>query len=691
MIEKTRTHSESSPLARLAALAVSLLLAISLAPSVAWAYDPDAQSEAKPAAFSAVSAAWPSYRGNDANNAVTSAATPTNASDAALAWSVQVGEGWQDAPSAFIIADDALIVMSGTSIEKRDLATGEVIALGDMVEAPSYGYAPPTYAEGMVFAPLSNGTVQAFDVETLESLWVYRDADGGQALSPIVYASGFVYVGFWNGEEAEANFVCIDAADEDPSCGDEEKQAVWSLAHQGGFYSAGALVVGDVLVVGSDNGAAASDTEASASVFSIDAATGEILDEEAVAGDVRSSIVYSEEEESVYLTTKAGMLYRFVIDAETGALDRAAELSIGAQSTSTPVVYEGRVYAAAAVDGLASGSIVVADASTLELVFELAVNEGYPQCSLLLSTGLLQETGQIALYATYNNLPGGVLVVRMAPDCVSADEATIEELYDPSVVDAAQYCIASVIAGDDGTLYYKNDSNRIFAIGTVEVVGSALAAQMQDLILADGGEHWVLSEGWVVTALGRGFVTGYRDSDTGLSTGLFGPDDAITRGQAATIIYRYANPGSKDTTDPEYYANSSGRFSDLPETGYYNAAIEWCAEQGIVSGYDDPETGEPSGSFGPDDPVTREQLAKMLAELARVEGISLDADESALSRFPDAGEASSFAIGYLAWCAANGVITGDAQSGDLNPTDGASRAEMVKMIVVTAGVIEASA
>ncbi len=686
---------------------------------------------------------WPSYRGSDTNNGVTSAATPTTAADAVLVWGAQVGQGWTTAPSAQIVADGALIVMTGETIEKRDLLTGEVLASGEMAAAPSYGYASPTYADGVVYAPLGNGTVQAFDVETLESLWVYTDELGGQALSPIAYADGALYVGFWNGETAEANFVRLSAGDEDPSSPDEAKEADWVYARAGGFYGAGAAVVGGVVIVGCDNGAVESDADAAGAVLSLDAATGALIDEEAVAGDVRASVVVDEGSGSVYASSKGGGLYRFDLDG-SGALELAAEADLDGQSTSAPVVYDGRVYVAVSRD--AAGVIVVADAVTLEAVLEVAIDEGRPQCSLLLSTGALEETGEIVLYATYNSPPGGLLAVRLASDCASADDVAVEQLYDPTDDGAAQYCVSSVIAAENGIVYYKNDSGRVFAIGSraayaaqavdnriaalpaadavtaddadavyaaraayrqldaagqaavanladleavEEALGEALAASMSDLVFSDGGLHWVLSEGWIVDAFGRGLVTGYLDPETGEPTGLFDPDGALTRGQAATIIYRYANPGSADTTDPDAYAASDGTFSDLPDVYYYNAAIQWCAEQGIVGGYDDPATGEPTGEFGPDDPVTREQLAKMLAELARWAGLSIEADESALAGFADASEASAFATGYLAWCAENGVLTGDARTGALDPTGEATRAMMAKMAVVTMALVEA--
>lgn len=99
--------------------------------------------------------------------------------------------------------------MSANHIYKLDLNTGDILQTGDMVAATNFGYTPPTYADGMIFAPLADGRVQAFNAETLESLWVYQDMLKGQSLSPITYSDGYIYTGFWNAETKDANYVCI--------------------------------------------------------------------------------------------------------------------------------------------------------------------------------------------------------------------------------------------------------------------------------------------------------------------------------------------------------------------------------------------------------------------------------------------------------------------------------------------------
>ena len=150
--------------------------------------------------------------------------------------------------------DDCLYTYGGETIYKLDKRTGEVLARGKMDHKSSFAINSPTYAEGMIFVGLANGCVQAFDAVTLESLWLYEDPLGGQPNCPITYEDGYLYTGFWNREDGNANFVCLTVTDEDPAKTDESKLASWTYTSRGGFYWAGACVQNGVLLVGTDDG-----------------------------------------------------------------------------------------------------------------------------------------------------------------------------------------------------------------------------------------------------------------------------------------------------------------------------------------------------------------------------------------------------------------------------------------------------
>ena len=411
-----------------------------------------------------VTAAWKNFRNSDVNMAFTNAATPKSAASTQLKWAQKMGSGWGNAPSVQIIADNALIVMLGTSIYKLSLTDGSTLATGTMAASPSYGYTPPTYAEGMIFCPLGGGKVQAFDAKTLTSLWVYTDALGGQAQSPITYSNGYLYTGFWNGETADANYVCLSVTDEDPTQTNEAKTPVWTSTQSGGFYWAGSAVVGNAVIVGTDDGTSGYD--GNSHLYSLNKNTGEVINDVTLTGmgDQRSSIAYSPEKGRVYFTTKNGYLCSVSLNSSTGELSDLKSNKVGPQSTSTPVVYGNYVFYCAGsgvVEGSnGAGHFVVANADTLAVVSSQAML-AYPQCSPLVSTAYLSGEGKLYCYCTYNGNPGGISLIKVD---ASTGASELEELYDAAGYE--QYCITSLICDESGTIYYKNDSGSVLAVST---------------------------------------------------------------------------------------------------------------------------------------------------------------------------------------------------------------------------------
>ncbi len=418
--------------------------------------------KAEPGTAVHTNAYWKNFRGSDTNMAITDVLLPRNGDSAVCKWSKKLGSGWSASPSAQIIVDNALIVMSGTTLYKLDLQTGDILATGEMAASPSYGYVPPTYAEGMIFCPLGGGRVQAFDAATLRSLWLYTDELGGQGLSPITYADGYVYTGFWDSETKAENFVCLSVTDEEPDNGTEEKLATWKHCQSGGFYWAGSVVVGNAVIVGTDDGE--EESSGDAMLYAFHKETGDIINALTLtgAGDQRSSIAYADGR--IYFTTKGGFLCRVDVDGESGALTNLKMVRHPAQTTSTPIVYKGKVYYGAAGFSGTAGNIIVADSESLNMLYAVEM-PGYPQCSLLLSTAYEETTGYLYFYSTYNKKPGGITVIRVDPKANTAEGAVAKQLYDAAGLE--QYCVSSLICGEDGTLYYKNDSGHVIAVAAL--------------------------------------------------------------------------------------------------------------------------------------------------------------------------------------------------------------------------------
>ncbi len=416
---------------------------------------------------------WPNFRNSAANMAIVDTKTPTSAATTVEKWAKSFGSGWANSPSGLIIADNALIFMNMKSLKKVDLQTGELLKEAPMSASGGYVVVSPTYADGTVFCPLSKGKIEAFDAKTLESKWVFTDALGGQNNTPITYADGYLYTGYWNSETKDANYVCVDAA---------TGSLVWSKTVTGGFYWAGSTVVGDAVIFGSDDGA--SGFSGDSHLFALNRKTGDVISDITLTGmgDQRSSMAYSAEKGRVYFSTKNGYIASAAVDAATGALSDLKSNKVAAQATSTPVVYGDKVFCAAGsgiVEGSnGAGNFIVADANTLEGLYAIPLL-AYPQGSTLISTAYLAQTGKLYCYCTYNGMPGGLSLITLDPNSRTAEGAKLEEIYDAAGHE--QYCLISPICGPDGTIYYRNDSGSIFAIGSNQAYLTAMGANVGKL------------------------------------------------------------------------------------------------------------------------------------------------------------------------------------------------------------------
>lgn len=171
----------------------------------------------------------------------------------------------------------------------------------------------------------------------------------------------------------------------------------------------------------------------------------------------------------------------------------------------------------------------------------------------------------------------------------------------------------------------------------------------------------------MVYMLNNGLITGYNDG-----THRLGVYDSIKRGDVAMILWRMA--GKPDVSVEQFY--------DVPSDSYYSDAINWARAAGIIGGYTDPVDGTPLNLFGPEDYVTREQFAVMIAKYANIlYGVNLSSDGSKLASMPDASSVSPWARASLAWALDAGVMDGREIDGTryLDPQGSAWRSAVGKM------------
>lgn len=147
----------------------------------------------------------------------------------------------------------------------------------------------------------------------------------------------------------------------------------------------------------------------------------------------------------------------------------------------------------------------------------------------------------------------------------------------------------------------------------------------------------------------------------GVSSTKFSPNGTVTRGMLVTMLWRMAG---------EPYVGG-GSFDDVASGSYYATAVAWAAKNGIVDGYN-------STRFGPNDAVTREQIATMLYRYAKWLGYSTSG--SSLAGYSDASSVSSWAKDAMGWAVKNSVVTGVTAT-KLNPASSATRAETAQMFM----------
>ena len=149
----------------------------------------------------------------------------------------------------------------------------------------------------------------------------------------------------------------------------------------------------------------------------------------------------------------------------------------------------------------------------------------------------------------------------------------------------------------------------------------------------------------------------------GTTNETFSPNTNVTRGNLVTILWRMEG-------SPKVSGNLS--FPDVKETDYYYEAVKWAERTGVVHGYD-------TGKFGPNNNISREQLATILNNYAKYKKKDTKV-ESDLSKFEDNKKISSYAREAVSWAVAKKVMSGKVNGTIVDPQGRATRAEAAAMI-----------
>ncbi len=458
---------------------------------------------AKEAVRENVDTEWYNFRNNPENNGVTDRPTPIEAEETVQKWAEKYGTGWSAAPTPPLILDGKLYIGVANRILEIDKETGKEIRRSDeMIGNVGYAMNPLTYADGKLFVQVGNGAIQAVDYKTLKCVW-YSEKIGGQTVSPISYAKidgkGYIYSGTWNSEKRDGSYICMTTDDEGTTevegqtkGGGKEKKLTWQFTpstddpqvkNKRGFYWAGAYATENYIAVGSDDGSNEGDYTADAIFYTLDSRTGKIIDSiSGIKGDIRTTTVY--DNGYLYFATKGGVLYKTKVDSK-GKLSETSSIDIGAvtneklMATAAPLVYGNKIYMGVSGSGgqfdpdAGHGFRIIDNRGPLtqdSIMYSLPI-AGYPQAAALASTAYADKDfdgdgeadGRVYLYFTYNAMPGGIYYCYDTKDQTEAKPEQYGELFVPQK-EQQQYCISTLCADRDGTLYYKNDSCYLMAV-----------------------------------------------------------------------------------------------------------------------------------------------------------------------------------------------------------------------------------
>ena len=173
----------------------------------------------------------------------------------------------------------------------------------------------------------------------------------------------------------------------------------------------------------------------------------------------------------------------------------------------------------------------------------------------------------------------------------------------------------------------------------------------------DTGFSDVAADAWYADA-----VTYVRDNGlmSGTSDTTFTPGGTMTRGMLVTTLYRMAGSPSLENEDLGY------PFADVTGDAWYAGGVCWARLAGVVGGYSEDQ-------FGPDDPVTREQIAAILWRYAGSPAAESGTD------FADEGSISAYAAQAVDWARANGIVNG-VEDNRFLPQSSATRAQVATIL-----------
>lgn len=397
--------------------------------------------------------AFSTFRGDQGKDAanVVSAETPVDTTRGGTIWTHSFSTGNKTSYNSIpILTETAIYVVNSDTLYELSYEDGRILRQLSLCTKMN-SVCNLLLQNQNLYIPLSDGRMECVDLRTMTSQWQSK-ALGGQSLATVFYHEGYLYSGCTTVKTSQTTgiFYCLDA---------ENGSVKWTYEdneHPGGYYWSGGIVHGDSLFFSGDNGILVSHSLLEDEVYD----TYRLTD----TAKIRAGLTYSKDSDALYTVSNDGVLYEIHTSGRQIELVKSSSIVPEASQkncTSTPTIYNNRIYVGCMADRY--GYVVVLDAASLQPVYKV---QGPLQAEVK-SSPLVSTRGdtseKVYVYFSANAQPGGLYYFSDQP---GAKEGTWQTLYTPAT--AKQYCLSSITAGTDGTLYYSNDSGTLFAVREVE-------------------------------------------------------------------------------------------------------------------------------------------------------------------------------------------------------------------------------
>ncbi len=366
-----------------------------------------------------------------------------------------------------VVTNDAVYVVNRDTLYALSPTTGKTLY---EVRLPlrMNSVCDPVLADTSLYIPLSGGVIVCVDIQKKKLHWTGEgipssSATDYQTLGRLYHHDGFLYAGTWakSGRadpdlvSSEGVFFCVNAS---------TGKTVWTYRDTdkpAGFYWNSAVAVSNRLYFMSEDGTLISHALTEKTVYETRSLTE--------GKEIRNGLIRSEDGRYLYTVSKNGTLYRVTLssDGSIGSVDRHTILSDEASGptltcTSTPSLYKNRLYVGCAAGGY--GYLCVIDANTLKPIYSARGPKNGEIKSHPLVIPVKNTLDTVHIYVTANEKNGALYMMK---DDTQATSGELKTLFTP--YSAKQYCLANVVANEEETLFYSNDSGTLFAIGETPI------------------------------------------------------------------------------------------------------------------------------------------------------------------------------------------------------------------------------